>query len=65
MKMKQVVMNDVTLINNLTGESVVGDILGQDNIDGKIFWIVKAGQRAFKLSKEGHDIKRNNQKKHG
>lgn len=54
----QQAMQGVKLINRVTGEEYLGDILGDDSIDGKPFWIVQVNGRAFKLAKEGYNLKR-------
>lgn len=51
-------MKDVSLLNKLTSEVLVCDILGEDTIDGKVFWIAAVGARVMKLSKEGFELKR-------
>lgn len=51
-------MQGVKLTNRVTGEEMLGDILGDDHIDGKPFWIVQVNGRLFKLAKEGYNLKR-------
>lgn len=48
---------NVKLINHVSNEEYVGDIIGEDTIDGKTFWIMKVGARVFKLAKEGFELK--------
>lgn len=57
-KRKQNVIHDAQLTNRLSGEIYKGDIVGEEDIDGKNFWILSVGLRTFKLSKEGFDLKR-------
>lgn len=45
-------------INKITRETVVGDIIGEESIDGKMFWIVKLPNRTLKLSKDAYSIQR-------
>lgn len=62
-KKKQDVIYGAELISRHGGDSYVGDIHGQDDIDGKLFWIVRVGERVFKLAKDGYDLKRKTKKR--
>ncbi|NDG30620.1 hypothetical protein EB118_11185 [bacterium] len=42
--------------NNITKEVVSGDIINEEEIEGKRFYIVKIGPRVLKFSKEGYSI---------
>ena len=42
--------------NNITKEVLVGDIINEEEIEGKRFYIVKIGPRVLKFSKEGYSI---------
>jgi hypothetical protein len=57
-KRKQNVTHDVTLINRTTTENYKGDLIGDDEIDGKSFYVLQVGARVMKLSKEGYELQR-------
>lgn len=42
--------------NNITKEVHTGDIINEEEIEGKRFYIVKIGPRVLKFSKEGYSI---------
>ena len=47
---------NVRLKNNITNEVTRGDIVDEEYIDGKQFYVVKVGPRLLKLSKEGYTL---------
>jgi hypothetical protein len=55
-----VVKENVTLQNRVTNEVVVGDILSEDEIEGKKFFVVRVGmpKRVLKLAKDAYTIKK-------
>ncbi len=52
---------NVVLVNRFNNEVVIGDIINEDEIEGKKFFVVKAAQtaRILKLAKDAYTIKRN------
>jgi hypothetical protein len=42
--------------NNITNEVTRGDIVNEEFIDGKQFYVVKVGPRLLKFSKEGYTL---------
>lgn len=54
------IRHNVLLINRVSNEEYRGDIVGEDTIDGKGFYIVatQPSGRLLKLAKEGWDVKR-------
>lgn len=49
---------NVLLKNALTNEVVKVDILRDDEIEGKKFWIVKMNQRVLLLAKDAYSVVR-------
>ena len=49
---------DAVLKNNFNNETVVGDILNEEEIDGRLFYVVKVGPRTMKLAKDGYKLLR-------
>lgn len=47
---------NISFKNNVTKEVTVGDIVNEEDIEGKHFYVVKIGPRFLKLSKEGYSI---------
>lgn len=47
---------NVRFKNNITNEVTRGDIVDEEYIDGKQFYVVKVGPRLLKLSKEGYTL---------
>lgn len=47
---------NISFKNNITKEITVGDIVNEEDIEGKRFYIVKIGPRYLKFSKEGYSI---------
>ena len=47
---------NVRLKNNFTNEVTRGDIVNEEFIDGKQFFVVKVGPRFLKFSKEGYTL---------
>ncbi len=59
--MKKVSLNlkhNHTLINRFTNEVIDCDILHEEEIEGKKFFVIKAKNRILKLSKEAFNIKK-------
>ncbi|NBW58391.1 hypothetical protein EBR43_11585 [bacterium] len=42
--------------NNITKEVVNGDIINEEEIEGRRFYIVRMGSRVLKFAKEGYSI---------
>lgn len=47
---------NVTLKNRVNNQTVVGDIIGEEEIDGKQFWIIRSNNRALKLAKDAYTM---------
>ena len=47
---------NISFKNNITKEITVGDIVNEEEIEGRRFYIVKIGTRFLKFSKEGYSI---------
>jgi hypothetical protein len=47
-----------TLVNRFTNEVIECDILHEEEIEGKKFFVIKAKNRILKLSKEAFNIKK-------
>lgn len=47
---------NVRLKNNITNEVTRGDIVNEEFIDGKPFYVVKVNSRFLKFSKDGHTL---------
>lgn len=61
MKTKFIVKPNVTFINRYNNEVVIGDIINEDDIEGKKFYVVKTthSARVLKLAKDAFTIKKN------
>lgn len=46
------------LFNRLTKEGITGDLINEDEIDGKKFYVMKVGPRVLKLSKDAYSPKK-------
>lgn len=47
-----------TLHNRLTNEVMVGDLINEDEIDGKKFYVMRVGPRVLKLAKDAYAPKK-------
>ena len=47
---------NVRFKNNITNEVTRGDIVDEEFIDGKQFFVVKVGPRFLKFAKEGYTL---------
>jgi hypothetical protein len=45
--------------NKLNNETIVGDIINEESIEGKSFWVVKVNMRTLKLSKDAYALSGN------
>ena len=57
-KSQFVVKKNVTLFNRLNNESVTGDLINEDEIEGKKFFVMRVGPRVMKLAKDAYNIKK-------
>lgn len=46
----------VTLKNRLNGQTVDGDIVNEEEIDGNTFWLIRTHNRILKLSKSAYTL---------
>jgi hypothetical protein len=61
MKRQQIqykVKEHVLLKNAFNNSDIVGDIINEEEIDGKLFYIVKSNNRVLKLAKDAYTINR-------
>lgn len=54
-----VVKQNFILFNRLNNEQITGDLVNEDEIDGKQFYVLKVGPRMLKLAKDAYTPKRN------
>lgn len=47
-----------TVFNHLTNESMTGDLINEDEIDGKKFYVMRINGRVLKLAKDAYSPKR-------
>lgn len=47
------------LFNRLNNEQITGDLVNEDEIDGKQFYVLRVGPRYLKLAKDAYTPKRN------
>jgi len=47
---------NVQFKNKLNGELVVGDIINEEDIEGKQFWVVLSNKRPLKIAKDAYTI---------
>ena len=52
------VKKNVTLFNRLNNEELTGDLVNEDEIEGKKFYVMKVGPRFMKLAKDAYTFKR-------
>jgi len=54
------IQHNVLLKNNFNTGDITGDIINEENIDGKLFYVVKTEYgRVQKVAKEAYTIRRN------
>lgn len=41
--------------NKLNSEVLIGDIINEEEIDGKHFWVVRSNNRTLKLAKDAYN----------
>lgn len=49
---------DVVLVNRVTNEVITGDIINEDEIEGRFFFVIKSGGRVIKVAKDAYNIKK-------
>jgi len=59
-KRQQIVKQNITLQNRFNNELIIGDVLSEDEIEGKKFFVVRTGipSRVLKLAKDAYSIKK-------
>lgn len=45
---------NVKLRNKFNNEVVAGDVVNEEEIEGKLFWVIKQNARMLKLAKEAY-----------
>lgn len=50
------IKRNVTFKNKFNNESYTGDLINEDSIDGKLFYVVKKDAKVFKLAKESYSV---------
>lgn len=59
MKRQQFVTKpNFVLFNRLNSEQIVGDLINEDEIEGKQFYVLRVGQRTLKLAKDAYTPKK-------
>lgn len=55
-----VIKHNVTLQNRLNNELITGDLVNEDEIEGKKFFVLRAGHppRLMKLAKDAYSLKK-------
>lgn len=55
-----IVKHNVTLQNRLNNETITGDLVNEDEIDGKKFFVLRSGHpaRLMKLAKDAYQLKK-------
>lgn len=53
-----VVKHNVTLFNRLNNEQITGDLVNEDEIEGKKFYVLRVGPRLMKLAKDAYTPKK-------
>jgi hypothetical protein len=55
-----IVKHDVTLLNKLNNESITGDLINEEEIEGKMFFVLRSGHpsRLMKLAKDAYSLKK-------
>ncbi len=53
-----VVKPNVTLFNRLNNEQFTGDLVNEDEIEGKQFFVLRVGPRMMKLAKDAYTMKK-------
>jgi len=53
-----IIKRHVTLFNQFNNEAIVGDIINEDEIEGKKFFVVRVGARVMKLAKDAYSFKK-------
>lgn len=48
------VRKNVTFKNKFNSDTYTGDLINEDSIDGKLFYVVRKDSKVFKLSKESY-----------
>lgn len=46
--------SNVKLRNKFNNEIVAGDVVNEEEIEGKLFWVIKQNARVMKLAKEAY-----------
>ena len=46
------------LFNRMNSEQIVGDLINEDEIEGKHFYVLRVGQRTLKLAKDAYTPKK-------
>jgi len=52
------VKKNFTLFNQLNNESVTGDLINEDEIEGRKFYVMRIGQRVMKFAKDAYTPKK-------
>jgi len=54
------IKENVTLKNIFSTSVHTGDIIDEQDIEGKTFYVMRSNNKVFKLAKEAHIIRKNN-----
>lgn len=47
-----------SLFNRFNNEQITGDLINEDEIEGKKFYVMRVGPRVLKLAKEAYSTKK-------
>ncbi len=53
-----IVKPNVTLVNRFNNERINGDLINEEEIEGKPFYVIRVGQRVMKLAKDAYTHKK-------
>lgn len=53
-----VIKPNFTLYNRMNNEKITGDLINEDEIEGKKFYVMRVGPRKIKLAKDAYSPKK-------
>lgn len=52
------IKENVLLKNNFNTGDIIGDVINEEEIEGKSFYVVRSNNRIFKVAKEAYTIRK-------
>lgn len=49
---------NLTLYNRINNEQIIGDLINEETIEGKHFYVLRVGARTLKLAKDAYTSKK-------